>query len=143
MFSLSIPLTFLPLPPFCQLHCPAALKRVEIGVSAVTEYGGQKQDRRKAKHVAATVAGFITLIDTLSLTVKDVSELFPLVKNLMDSINSVDDLPAEFEAKEKIRHWLVKLSALSASDTLTAEDTQQMLMDTEVAHTAFTRALEE
>lgn len=78
-------------------------------------------------------------MDALKLNMKAVDEIHPMLSDLMQSLNNVNTLPAEFEAK--IRNWLITLNAMKANDEIDEIQVRQLLFDLENAHNAFYRSL--
>ncbi|KAI8877201.1 ESCRT-1 complex, Vps28 subunit [Backusella circina FSU 941] len=127
-----------------KLSCPAAVNRFKIGVPATYEHavGDSKNDVGKsAKYIADTVSHFITLMDALRLSRYAVDELHPILADLIQSLNNVPTLPADFEGKQKVRQWLITLHAMKASDEITEEQARQMLFEMEQSHNEFYRLL--
>ncbi|KAG1459091.1 hypothetical protein G6F56_006240 [Rhizopus delemar] len=127
-----------------KLSCPAAVNRFKIGVPATYEHaiGDNKNDVGKsAKYIAESVLHFITLMDTLRLNRYAVDELHPILADLIQSLNSVPGLPADFEGRQKVRQWLITLHSMKASDEITEEQARQMLFEMEQSHTEFYRLL--
>ncbi|KAI8146541.1 vacuolar protein sorting-associated [Fennellomyces sp. T-0311] len=126
-----------------KLTCPAAVNRFKIGVPATYEHAvGDKQDVGKsAKYIAETVLHFITAMDTLRLNRYAVDDLHPILADLIQSLNNVPGLPADFEGRNKVRQWLITLNAMKASDEITEEQARQMLFEMEQSHTEFYRLL--
>ncbi|KAI7864930.1 vacuolar protein sorting-associated [Spinellus fusiger] len=87
-----------------KLTCPAAVNRFKIGVPATYEHaiGSHHNDMGKsAKYIAESVLHFITLMDTLRLNRYAVDELHPILADLIQSLNNVPVLPAEFDGRTK------------------------------------------
>ncbi|CAG8514595.1 1367_t:CDS:2 [Paraglomus brasilianum] len=126
-----------------KLGCPAAANRFKIGVPATIEHstGAGHGSGASAKYVAETVTHFITLMDTLKLNMKAVDELHPILSDLMQSLNNVSSLPADFEGKAKVRKWLITLNSMKASDEINAEQVRQLSFDMENSYNAFYRSL--
>ncbi|KAG0040786.1 Vacuolar protein-sorting-associated protein 28 [Gryganskiella cystojenkinii] len=130
------------------LDCPAAAKRIRIGVPATVEFGdgggraNEGNGRVSARQVAETVNHFHTSVDMLKLGWAAVDELHPLLAELMQSLNNIRSLPSEFEGKAKILQWLIKLNGMRASDELSAEDRRQMGFDLESFYASFMTWLE-
>ncbi|CAG8566591.1 2342_t:CDS:2 [Acaulospora colombiana] len=122
-----------------KLECPAAANRFKIGVPATIEHSINHDPSKSAKYVAETVSHFITLMDALKLNMKAVDEIHPMLSDLMQSLNKVNTLPAESEAK--IRNWLITLNAMKASDEINEEQVRQLIFDLDNAHNAFYRSL--
>lgn len=124
------------------LNCPAAVKRIEIGVPATVEHGNsnvpnEANGHRTAKYVAEAVQNYITVMDALKLGMAAVDEIHPLLADLIQSLNNVRSLPADFEGRAKVREWLIKLNNMRAVDELSAEDKRQLEFDLETNYTAF------
>lgn len=84
---------------------------------------------------------FITLMDTLRLNRYAVDELHPILADLIQSLNNMPGLPADFEGKAKVRQWLITLHSMKASDEITEEQARQMLFEMEQSHTEFYRLI--
>ncbi|KAL3901016.1 MAG: hypothetical protein SGCHY_000919 [Lobulomycetales sp.] len=129
------------------MNVPAAAKRMEIGVPATFEHnasggsGGGSGGESSAKHVADTVQLLITLMDSLKLSLVSVDQIHPLLSDLIQSLNKVSTLPADFVGREKIKTWLIKLNHMRAADELTPDESRQLLFDLESAHAEFHRTL--
>ncbi|ORY99531.1 VPS28 protein-domain-containing protein [Lobosporangium transversale] len=124
------------------LDCPAAAKRIKIGVPATVEFGDggasdEPNGHRTAKYVAETVQSYITVVDLLKLGRTAVDEIHPHLAELMQSLNNVRSLPADFEGRAKVREWLIKLNSMKASDQLTTSEKRQLEFDLESNYTAF------
>lgn len=122
---------------FCaeyNLSCPAAVRRLQIGVPATSE---QSDAKSTSKYVAEIVQCFITLMDSLKLNLVDVDQIHPL---LVDLVQSLSKLKAE---NAKLREWMSVVGALGASDKLSEKQVRQLLFDLENAHSSFYRSLSE
>ncbi|KAJ1992114.1 Vacuolar protein-sorting-associated protein 28 [Dimargaris cristalligena] len=126
-----------------KLNCPAAWKRLQIGVPLTVEHAtlSDHDPSKSAKYVAETVQNFITLIDSLKLNRHAVDEIHPILSDLMQSLNNVSTLPVDFEGKAKLLEWLINLNQMRASDELEPNQVRQLLFDLENAHHAFYRFL--
>jgi len=127
-----------------KLSCPAAVNRFKIGVPATYEHaiGDNKNDMAKsAKYIAETVLNFVTVMDTLKLNRYAVDDLHPTLADLIQALNNVPGLPADFEGKSKVRQWLITLNSMKASDELTEEQARQMLFEMDQSHNEFYRLL--
>ncbi|KAI7828642.1 vacuolar protein sorting-associated [Gamsiella multidivaricata] len=124
------------------LDCPAAAKRIKIGVPATVEFGdggasNEPSGHKSAKYIAETVQSYITVMDMLKLGMGAVDEIHPHLADLMQSLNNVRSLPADFEGRAKLREWLIKLNGMRASEELAADEKRQMEFDLESNYTAF------
>ncbi|KAG9289870.1 hypothetical protein G9A89_015450 [Geosiphon pyriformis] len=126
-----------------KLECPAAVNRFKIGVPATIEHStiADHDSGNSAKYVAETVQHFITSMDALRLKYRAVDDIHPMLSELIQSLNNVSSLPADFEGKAKIRNWLITLNAMKASDELDDDQVRQLLFDLENSHNAFYRSL--
>jgi ESCRT-I complex subunit VPS28 len=125
------------------LRAPAAFNRLEkIGVPATIEHGDHKQDKKQEVAVAATVHHFITTMDLLKLEMYAVDEVQPHLSDLMENLNNVSTLKPDDVAKERVKHWLILLNEMRASDQLQADQARQMLFDLDKAYNAFLKHLE-
>ncbi|KAG0196086.1 hypothetical protein BGX28_000144 [Mortierella sp. GBA30] len=117
------------------LDCPAAAKRIKIGVPATVEFGdgvsNEANGHRTAKYVAETVQNYITVVDALKLGIKAVDEIHLLLANLMQSLNNVRSLPADFEGRAKLRE------CMKASEELSLDQKRQLEFDLESNYNAF------
>ena len=80
-------------------------------------------------------------MDALKLDMKAVDYIHPMLSELMQSLNNVSSLPADFEGKAKIRNWLITLNGMKASDEINEKEVRQLLFDLENANNAFYRSL--
>lgn len=80
-------------------------------------------------------------MDTLRLNRYAVDELHPILADLIQSLNNMPGLPADFEGKAKVRQWLITLHSMKASDEITEEQARQMLFEMEQSHTEFYRLI--
>ncbi|KAF9431223.1 hypothetical protein BGZ76_000504 [Entomortierella beljakovae] len=123
------------------LDCPAAVKRLKIGVPATVEFGdgvsNEANGHRTAKYVAETVQNYITVVDALKLGMTAVDQIHPLLADLMQSLNNVRSLPADFEGRAKLREWLIKLNGMRASEELSGDEKRQLEFDLESNYTTF------
>ncbi|KAG7237794.1 hypothetical protein INR49_031807 [Caranx melampygus] len=107
---------------FCRkyrLDCPLAMERI-------------KEDRP------------ITIKDdkgNLNRCIADIVSIQPDLRELMETMNRMSNMPPDSEAKDKVSLWLTTLSSMSASDELDDNQVRQMLFDLESAYNAFNRFL--
>ncbi|XP_016365362.1 vacuolar protein sorting-associated protein 28 homolog [Sinocyclocheilus rhinocerous] len=84
---------------------------------------------------------FITVMDKLRLEIRAMDEIQPDLRELMETMNRMSNMPPDSEAKDKVSLWLTTLSSMSASDELDDSQVRQMLFDLESAYNAFNRFL--
>lgn len=120
-----------------RLDCPAALERIKEDRPITI-----KDDKgNTSKCIADIVSLFITIMDKLRLKIKTMDELHFELKDLVDTMNRLSLIPADFEAKAKVEGWLSTLNDMQASDELTDGQVRQFLFDLESAYTDFTKLL--
>ena len=94
-----------------------------------------------AKTAAAQAASdFITAKDALSMSMNDVDELQPLLRNLMDSLVKLS-LPKECEAVFLVRKWLGTLNKMRAAEAISDEQNREMVFDLDKGYFKFIEAL--
>jgi len=75
------------------------------------------------------------------LDIKAMDELQPDLRDLMDTINRLSMLPADYEGKQKVSDWLSSLSSMNASDELNETQVRQLLFDLESSYNEFNKLL--
>jgi len=90
-----------------------------------------------ARIIAETVQHFITGMDSVKLNLVSVDVLYPLVNEIVESLNKNPALPPDFEAKYKMKNWLIILNKMKASDELNEEQVRQIMFDLETSYNAF------
>lgn len=84
-----------------RIHCPAALERIREDRPITT-----RDDKGNImKCIQEIVELFITLLDQLKLNIRAMDELFPNLKELFVSLSAMSALPADFDAKVKVKSW--------------------------------------
>ncbi|CEO96083.1 Vacuolar protein sorting-associated protein [Plasmodiophora brassicae] len=125
------------------MQCPAAYKRlIEVGVPATIQHGDN--DRPQGSHelyVAEAVQHFITTMDSLKLEMHAVDEVYPHLKDLMDSLNKISIVLPDHIAKVKVMSWLTTLNQMRASDELSSDQARQCIFDLEQSYQAFVSLL--
>ncbi|KAJ1664236.1 Vacuolar protein-sorting-associated protein 28 [Coemansia sp. RSA 1813] len=126
-----------------KLNCPAANRRLEVGIPSTIEHGNSSgTSRNNAKYVAKTVQDFITIMDALSMDMRSVDKLHPLLSDLLQSINAATFLPSDFKWKTSFRDWLIALNKMKASDELENDQVRQLLFEVEQAYSDFRNILD-
>ncbi|XP_038654668.1 vacuolar protein sorting-associated protein 28 homolog isoform X1 [Scyliorhinus canicula] len=125
---------------FCRkyrLDCPLAMERIKEDRPITI-----KDDKGNLNRcIADIVSLFITVMDKLRLEIRAMDEIQPDLRELMETMNRMSNLPADFEGKERVNQWLQKLTGMSASDELDDNQVRQMLFDLESAYNSFNRFL--
>lgn len=80
-------------------------------------------------------------MDKLRLDIRAMDDLHPEFRDLVDTMNRLSILPANFEGKQKVAEWLQTLNLMSASDELSESQVRQMLFDLESSYAAFNKVL--
>ncbi|OLY82143.1 Vacuolar protein sorting-associated protein 28-like protein [Smittium mucronatum] len=125
-----------------KLDCPAALARLEIGIPSTIENPNPVgSEAINAKVVAEVVQNYITVMDSIKLSMVAVDNLHPLLGELMQSLGNLNILPPTFQGKAKIREWLILLNKLKASDDLDEDQIRQLSFDLEQSYNDFIRLL--
>ncbi|EKX53764.1 vacuolar sorting protein 28 [Guillardia theta CCMP2712] len=101
-----------------QLKAARAANRFATGVPATCSAGGGEDSSKIALFVAEAVQGFITLMDSLRLGMTAVDQVHPLTADVVNALNKIAQLPADFEPKMKVKSWLQILSAMRATEVL-------------------------
>jgi len=121
----------------CRMNCPAALERIKEDRPITI-----RDDKGNTSLCIANIVSlFITIMDKLRLEIKAMDEIQPDLRELMDTMNRLSLLPADFEGKVKVNTWLQTLAGMQASDELTETQVRQMLFDLDSALQAFNRTL--
>jgi ESCRT-I complex subunit VPS28 len=63
------------------------------------------------------------------------------MRELMDTMNRLSLLTADFEGKVKVGEWLQTLGGMQASDELTEAQVRQLLFDLDSSYQAFNQLL--
>ncbi|KAJ2782105.1 Vacuolar protein-sorting-associated protein 28 [Coemansia javaensis] len=127
-----------------RLNCPAAARRLEVGIPSTVEHSTAAgvQSGSNAKNVAKAVQDFITTMNALNMNMRSVDKLHPLLSDLVQSINAVSLLPADFKWKPVFRDWLIRLNQMKASDELDDDQVRQLIFEIDQAHADFYNVLE-
>uniref|UniRef100_A0A3B3BYY7 Vacuolar protein sorting-associated protein 28 homolog n=1 Tax=Oryzias melastigma TaxID=30732 RepID=A0A3B3BYY7_ORYME len=102
---------------FCRkyrLDCPLAMERIKEDRPITI-----KDDKGNLNRcIADIVSLFITVMDKLRLEIRAMDEIQPDLRELMETMNRMSNMPPDSEAKDKVNLWLTTLSSMSASDEL-------------------------
>lgn len=124
------------------MDCPAAVNRLLVsGMPATLEHGCGSRENNGTVVVAETVQHFITTMDSLNLKMVAMDQIHPLLNDLVQSLHKLSFLPPDFEAKVKMKEWLMIVSKMRASDELTEEQVRQLLFDLESSYNAVLKKL--
>jgi len=113
--------------------CQAAVDRItEDRPITIKDDKGNQQ-----KLIVDVTSLFLTLDDQIQLKMSNVDQLLPNMKALVQNLNRLSFLPANFEGKKKTSEWLALLKQMNITDTLTDEQTRQMSFDLQAAFDEF------
>ncbi|CAI9273136.1 unnamed protein product [Lactuca saligna] len=127
-----------------KMDCPAAMNRlITSGVPATVEHRAATtaSGGTSAAFVAECVQNFITAMDSLKLNMVAVGQVFPLLSDLLGSLNKLSILPPDFEGKVKMKEWLGRLAKMGAADELTEQQSRQLHFDLESSYNSCMAAL--
>ncbi|XP_014666441.1 PREDICTED: vacuolar protein sorting-associated protein 28 homolog isoform X2 [Priapulus caudatus] len=120
-----------------RMDCPAALERIKEDRPITI-----KDDQgNTSKCIADIVSLFITIMDKLRLEIRAMDEIYPDLKDLMETMNRLSILPSDFEGKAKTQTWLDTMNQMQAHDELSDQQVRQLLFDLESAYNSFNRVL--
>lgn len=101
-----------------RIQCPAALERIREDRPITV-----RDDKGNAlKCIADIVELFITFLDQLKLNIRAVDELFPNLNELYVSMSAMSSLPADFDAKIKVKNWYVFVSSITVEGDFSNTD---------------------
>ncbi|KAK5580737.1 hypothetical protein RB653_000761 [Dictyostelium firmibasis] len=126
------------------LNCKAAFDRLVIkGYPSTLEHNTNESstDSAMAKNVAEAVQLFITTMDSIRLKLVSVDGIYPLLSDLMESLNRNQWLGPTFEGKEKIKNWISILNQMKATDELDDDQSRQLLFDLDNSYNIFYKAI--
>ncbi|CAF0905249.1 unnamed protein product, partial [Brachionus calyciflorus] len=120
-----------------KLDCPIALARIKEDRPITI-----KDDKgNSSKLIAQTVSILITLMDKLRLGIKANDEIQPDLRELIDVMNRISSLPADFEGKAKLQKWYNQLQTMSATDEIDETQSRNILLDLDSVLYAFNHGL--
>lgn len=82
---------------------------------------------------------FITVLDAVKIGMVSKDTLHPI---LVETIQAVNKVTAEFKGKEKIVQWLITLNQMRAAQELNDDQAREFQFDMESAYYGFKAALE-
>ena len=122
-----------------QMDCPRATERLlKMGhPEPIRTTTGENT----ATLVAKTVENFITAMDVVKLETRFMDEIEPYLRDLMNSLAQLPDVPDDFEPIRKVKHWLQQLHSMRATEEISDEDARQLSHDLDAAYGEFNRYL--
>lgn len=146
------------------MTCPLALQRISAGVPATLEESTPEKsasDAQKApekrgvnsRAVAEATRDFITCMDSIKLGMTGRNYLYPFMSNVFSSLNKVlgagsddesddESEKIDFEGKDKLLQWLIKLYNMPEESDLSHEESMELLKDLETGLKNFCASLE-
>ncbi|KAK9828516.1 hypothetical protein WJX72_000513 [[Myrmecia] bisecta] len=128
------------------MQCPMAAKRlIQSGMPATIEHGKPRtqETSNSAVSIAETVQHFITAMDSIKLGMTAVDQLYPVLNDLMQTLNKVSQLPPDLSGKVRVKGWITKVHTMAASQELTEADARQLLFDLESAYNEFMTTIQQ
>jgi len=121
-----------------RLDAPLALERIRNDRPLTI-----KDDKGNAgKLIAECSCSYITVANYLELNMTAADDLLNDVKNLYIQLTRMSSLPNDSEAVTLVHKWNEQLKTMSATETLDEDQTRQMKLDIQQAHSAFDTFLE-
>ncbi|MES1918993.1 hypothetical protein MHBO_000873 [Bonamia ostreae] len=89
-----------------------------------------------------TVHNFITVMDAIKLDMRAVDEIYPSINLLKESLEKEKGILPKKEMG-KILDWVDKIKSMKATETISEEDSRQLLFDLENAYNLLHKSLKE
>ena len=130
---------------FIDEHCTeAVLARRKFSkelLSGSSPRAGQSNSHDDMVLVLESSQHFVTLVDALKMGLSHADELLPVVRDLYKALGGIWSLPRDFQATGVVKNWLNRLTAMKASESLTAEEVRQFSLDLDGAFSEFHAAV--
>ncbi|EFJ46026.1 hypothetical protein VOLCADRAFT_63009 [Volvox carteri f. nagariensis] len=126
------------------MQCPmAATRLLHSGIPATVEHRTKPSltSDPEALGVAETVEHFITAMDSLKLNLAAVDQICPILLNLINSMDKIKSLPADFGPRAKVMSWYKKLYQKPANYELPEDDVRQLMYELEASYNTFLATL--
>ncbi|KAF2362198.1 Vacuolar protein sorting-associated VPS28 [Trinorchestia longiramus] len=121
-----------------KMNCKAALERIKEDRPITI-----KDDKgNTSKCIADIVSMFITTMDKLRLGINANDDLQPDLKELHESMGRLSLIPSDFEGREKVGEWVMKMESMTADQTLSESEVRQLIFELDSAYNAFNRLLQ-
>ncbi|KAG5361915.1 Vacuolar protein sorting-associated protein 28 [Yarrowia sp. C11] len=141
------------------LDCSLATQRINVGIPAsvviapqaasalastsiggIDGAGGRStptgtEGPSTSRAVAEATGNFITCMDALKLNYSATDQLHPLLGDLMTSLGKVTN--KDFSGRDKIVKWLITLNNMKATESITDDQSRQLLFDLDNAYKGF------
>ncbi|KAG5367128.1 Vacuolar protein sorting-associated protein 28 [Yarrowia sp. B02] len=133
------------------LDCSLATQRISVGIPASVVITPQASALASAntegrstptgegpstsRAVAEATGNFITCMDALKLNYSATDQLHPLLGDLMTSLGKVTN--KDFAGRDKIVKWLITLNNMKATESITEDQSRQLLFDLDNAYKGF------
>ncbi|KAJ6245034.1 vacuolar protein sorting-associated protein [Anaeramoeba flamelloides] len=128
------------------IDLPAATKvLIETGVPSTVTHGQgiTETNQNSSVFIFETASYFITAMDSVKLNMIAVDQIQPILTDLMNSINKIDNLPQNYQGSKRLMKWLSTLNLMKASDELTEEQSRQLLFELETAYNELMSTLQQ
>lgn len=97
--------------------------------------GGTGGGASNSRAVAEATGNFITCMDALKLNYSATDQLHPLLGDLMTSLSKVTS--QDFAGRDKIVSWLITLNSMKATESISDDQSRQLLFDLDNAYKGF------
>ncbi|KAJ6231067.1 vacuolar protein sorting-associated protein [Anaeramoeba flamelloides] len=128
------------------IDLPAASKVLIVtGVPSTVTHGLGITDsnQNSSVFIFETASYFITAMDSVKLNMIAVDQIQPILTDLMNSINKIENLPQNYQGSKRLMKWLSTLNLMKASDELTEEQSRQLLFELETAYNELMSTLQQ
>lgn len=119
------------------VNLPQAHYRLELVKLPATDTHYNDDSRPDALIVSETTSSIITAQDALRMGQTEIDQLAPFVQTALESLNKHSWLGADFESKNKLQDWVRLFNGMRASDSLSPEQSRQLLFDLDQAYSKF------
>jgi hypothetical protein len=93
--------------------------------------------KRQAKHAGACTAGFITLLDAISLGQRTPEALLPVAQELHGNLGRIEGLQNDFAFRNLLGEWTRKMHAMNALAPMLEDDIAELKLQVELGYSAF------
>ncbi|KAJ3436200.1 vacuolar protein sorting-associated protein 28 [Anaeramoeba flamelloides] len=128
------------------IDLPAASKVLIVtGVPSTVTHGLgiTESNQNSSVFIFETASYFITAMDSVKLNMIAVDQIQPILTDLMNSINKIENLPQNYQGSKRLMKWLSTLNLMKASDELTEEQSRQLLFELETAYNELMSTLQQ
>lgn len=115
-------------------QCTLALERIRVGAPATSVHSNPGEKSLSQFAVMEVVQFMLTCMDALKLAQGSgaaVDDILPLLRDVVSSLNKLQNIPSAFTGKENPMKWMVQLNGMRASELLDDETMRKMYLDLE------------